>query len=117
MEMSGVIALTVIAVMLVVFWRFGYRDERVEPYEEAVLDVEGRLDWAHSRAKPLPPGMESQLARTSKLLEEAKALWAANKWDRAVKKAWAAQKSMTTAQDIFIQANNARQNSWFQTSS
>lgn len=113
MEPSGIISLAVIAAMLYLFWRFGYREERVEPYEEAILDVEGRLDWADSRAKPLPPGMEAELGRTRELLEEAKSLWKSGQWDKAVKTAWKAQKAMTIAQDTFIAANNARQNSWF----
>lgn len=106
--MNSLLPLAAIGIMLYVFWRFGYQEERSEPYEEAILDVQGRLEWARSRQTPLPPGMESQLQRTSQLLDEAKELWSTNKWDKALKKAWEAQTAMNTAQEIFVQALNAK---------
>lgn len=108
MPASSVLVLFIIAAMLYVFWKFGYRDERAEPYEEAVNDVESRLDWARSRPTPLPAGMETHLQEAETLVAEAKKLWNGMKWDRALRTAWKARKAMNQAQGIFSADYKAR---------
>ena len=71
-----------------------------EDYFNAIQDIEGRLDWAHSRSN-FPFGMKSQLSQCNQLLKRAKSLWEKNKWHQAYGTALNSQKAMDRAQAIY----------------
>lgn len=71
-----------------------------DDFENAVLDVEGRLEWATSR-NTFPFGMRAQIDVCRERLERAKNLWRANKWQQAYHTALQAQESMNRVQQIY----------------
>lgn len=92
------------------FIRFARQENIQEFYEEVVLDVEGRLEWAKTR-RFFPFGMQAQLEVSHKLLYDAKNLWQQNKWDQAYHAAIQSQEAMNRAQRIYSTVLMARQQS------
>lgn len=80
--------------------QFARQEHIQEYYEEAIFDVEGRLEWARSRSS-FPFGMRAQLDVSCKLLGKAKNLWKENKWQQAYKVALQSQEAMNKAQRIY----------------
>lgn len=87
------------------------RQEHIQDiYEEAICDVEGRLEWAHTR-RLFPFGMKAQLEVSRDLLGKAKNLWKENKWQQAYRVALQSQGAMNRAQTIYSTVIMARQHS------
>jgi|GEM_PF-1449674 len=106
--MSIVLAIAFFVTILYLFIQFARQEHLQDDYEEAILDVEGRLEWARSRSS-CPFGMKAQLDVSSELLSKAKSLWRENKWDRAYLVSLQSQEAMDRAQSIYSSAIRARQ--------
>ena len=89
-----------ILIILYLLVSFARQECVQEEYENAILDVEGRLDWAHSRSS-FPFGMKSQLQVCRRFLKQAKFLWTINKWHQAYSVVLQSQKAMDRAQTIY----------------
>ncbi len=87
--------------------QFARQEHIQEDYEEAVIDIEGRLDWAHSRTS-FPFGMKAQLEVSYELLGKAKTHWKENKWNQAYQFALQSQEAMNKAQKIYVSALTPR---------
>ena len=80
------------------------RQEAVEEfYQEAIIDIEGRLDWARTRSS-YPFGMKAQMDVSNKLLHQAKNLWRGNKYHQAYRVARQSKEAIDKAQSIYISA-------------
>ena len=98
--MGGIVAIAFAVMLFCLFMQFA-RQETVEDYfEEIVLDVEGRLEWARALRKP-PFGMRSQLDVCRERLARAKNLWGNNRWHQACEVARKFQEAMNRAQDLY----------------
>ena len=87
------------------------KQEAVEEfYQDAILDIEGRLDWARTRAS-YPLGMKAQMDVSNKLLHQAKNLWHGNKYHQAYQVACQSQKAIDKAQSIYISVTIQRRRS------
>lgn len=106
--MSIVLAFGFFVTILYLFIQFARQECLQEDYEEAILDVEGRLEWARSRSS-YPFGMKAQMDVSSELLRKAKILWEQNKWDRAYLLSLQSQEAMDKAQSIYSSAIRSRQ--------
>ena len=93
--------------MLIQFARQEYIQEM---YDEAILDIEGRLDWARSRSS-CPFGMSAQIDVSSELLGQAKSLWAENRWQQAYQISLQSQQAIDRAQSIYSAALKSGRNS------
>lgn len=98
--MNTVLAIQLLLVFFYFLIRFARQEQVQDEYEEAVNDIESRLEWAHSR-KSFPFGMKAQLEVCSKLLGQAKRLWKENKWRKAYRVALQSQEAMDRAQKIY----------------
>lgn len=94
--------------LLYLFIQFARQEYIQDEYEEAIVDVEGRLDWARTR-RVFPFGMKAQLEVSGELLGKAKELWQANKWQKAYLVALQSQEAMNKAQSIYSSVIMARQ--------
>jgi len=83
--------------------QFARQEYVQEDFEDAIVDIEGRLEWAYSRTS-FPFGMKAQLKVACQLLGKAKRLWKENKWHQAYSVALQSQKAMNTAQNIYSSA-------------
>lgn len=93
----------VIGFFVVVFYylvQFARQEHVQEDYEDAIVDVEGRLDWART-CTSFPFGMKAQLDVCYELLDKAKSLWEENKWHHAYRVALQSQEAMNKAQNIY----------------
>lgn len=93
----------VIGFLVVIFYyivQFARQEHVQEDYEDAIVDVEGRLDWARTRTS-FPFGMKAQLDVCYELLGKAKSLWEENKWHHAYRVALQSQEAMNKAQNIY----------------
>lgn len=98
--MNIVLALALFFLVCRVFLQFARQEEAQEEYEEAVHDVEGRLEWAQTR-RSHPFGMQAQLDVSRELLHRARELWAENRWQQACHAALKSQEAMNKAQRIY----------------
>jgi hypothetical protein len=80
--------------------QFARQENVQDEYEDVIVDVEGRLDWARTRSV-FPFGMKAQLEVCGSLLERAKALWNQNKWHQAYRVLLQSQEAMNRAQHIY----------------
>lgn len=106
--MTNILAIGGIAIIFYYLIQFAKREHIEEYYEDAIIDVEGRLDWARTRSFH-PFGMKAQLKVSSDLLDKAKSLWSGNKSQQAYRAVRQAQEAMNRAQNIYCQAIKARQ--------
>lgn len=83
--------------------QFARQEYVQEEYTEAIIDVEGRLEWANTRTS-FPFGMKAQLGVSYELLGKAKRLWKENKCHQAYRVALDSQKAMNQAQSIYCSA-------------
>jgi hypothetical protein len=93
----------VIGFLVVIFYyliQFARQEHVQDDFEDAIVDVEGRLEWARTRTF-FPFGMKAQLEVAHELLVNAKSLWKENKWHRAYRAALQSQKAMNKAQSIY----------------
>lgn len=77
------------------------REAVEEFFEEAIIDVEGRLEWARTRSS-FPFGMKTQMEVSNELLHQAKGLWHEHKWQQAYLAARQSQKAIDKAQSIYV---------------
>ena len=101
--MNAVLTIGFLAVIYYLFIQFARHEYIQEDYEEAIIDVEGRLEWACSRTN-FPFGMRAQLNVSRDLLRKAKSLWKDNKWHQAYWVALQSQEAMNKAQNIYRKA-------------
>ncbi len=76
-----------------------------DDYEDIIIDVEGRLDWARSRPS-YPFGMRTQINMSNELLGKSKILWNNNKWHQALRVALQSQEAINRAQNIYRKVIN-----------
>lgn len=105
--MDTVLVIGFILFFLYVLIQFARQEHIQDDYEEAILDIEGRLDWARSRSTH-PFGMRAQMEVCCDLLDTAKSLWKANKWQQAYHVCLQSQEAMNRAQSIYSSAIRAR---------
>lgn len=98
--MDNVLAILFFVTVIYVFILFARQEHIEEYYEDAIIDIEGRLEWANTR-KSFPFGMRSQLEVSRELLGKAKKLWQENKWHQAYRVALEAQKAINKAQSLY----------------
>ena len=98
--MSAILAIAFTVMIFSLFVQFARHEFIVEYYEDIVIDVEGRLEWAHTLTT-CPFGMASQLDVCKKRLDKAKDLWQHNHWRKAYEVALKAQEAMDKAQDLY----------------
>ena len=113
--MSILFAIGLIVTITYLLIQFGRQEAVEEFYQEAIIDIEGRLDWARTRSS-YPFGMEAQIDVSNKLLHQAKNLWRGNKYQQAYRVARQSQKAIDKAQNIYISAAMERQQSGDNTS-
>lgn len=101
--MSAILTVQFFIVLLYLLIQFARLEQVQEIYNDTVIEVEGRLDWARSRTT-FPFGMRAQLDVASQLLNQAHRLWRRNKWHQAYRVALKSQEAMTKAQKIYILA-------------
>ncbi len=98
--MNVLLAVVFFSILLYLFVQFARQEEIQDFYEDAISDIEGRLEWAHSR-KSFPYGMKAQIEISRDLLRMAKRLWSENKWQRAYQAALKSQEAIDRAQRIY----------------
>ncbi|MGW8195370.1 MAG: hypothetical protein ACWGOX_14020 [Desulforhopalus sp.] len=108
--MTTVLALGMLATLFCLFVQFARQEYVQDDYEEAIVDIEGRLEWARTR-KSHPFGMKAQLEVSCELLHKAKSLWQENKWQQAYHVALQSQGAMNRAQRIYSSVLKTRQRS------
>lgn len=106
--MNTVLATGLLVVFVYYLIQFARQEYIQEEYEDAIIDIEGRLDWARTRTY-YPFGMKSQMQVSNELLGEAKDFWQENKWDKAYRIALESQEAMNKAQNIYSSAIRSRQ--------
>jgi hypothetical protein len=106
--MTTLLAVGSIVIIFYYLIQFARREHIEEYYEDAIIDVEGRLDWARSR-RFHPFGMKAQLEVSADLLAQAKRLWHTNNSLQAYRAARQAQDAMNRAQNIYCRAIGVRQ--------
>lgn len=109
MVMSTLLTVQFFIVLLYFLIQFARLEQVQEIYKDTVIEVEGRLEWAHSRSA-FPFGMKAQLDVANHLLIQAQRLWGKNKWHKAYRVALKAQEAMSKAQKIYISAIKGKQN-------
>ena len=87
--------------------QFGRQEEIRDDYEDAILDIEARLDWARTRSR-FPFGMETQMKISSDLLGRAKNLWIQNRWRQAYQAALQSRDAIDRAQRLYSSALTLR---------
>ncbi len=98
--MDAILTTVFFATLLYLFIQFARQECIQDEYEEAIFDIEGRLDWAYTR-RVFPFGMRAQLEVSGELLDRAKELWQANQWQKAYQVALQSQEAMNKAQSIY----------------
>ncbi len=83
--------------------QFGRQEAVEESYQAAIIDIEGRLDWARTRST-YPLGMQAKVAVANQLLQQAKKLWRGNQYQQAYRVARLSQEAIDKAQIIYISA-------------
>ena len=87
--------------------QFARQEEIQDEYEDAIIDIEARLEWARTR-NCFPFGMEAQMEISHELLGKAKNLWNQNRWHLAYRTVLQSQKAMNKAQRIYSSMISAR---------
>ena len=106
--MSAVLAIGFLFGVIHLFIQFGRHECVCEEYEDTVLDVESRLEWARERTR-LPFGMKAQIEVAGELLGRAKNLWQRNKWHQAYRVAIESQKAIDKAQSLYTSVIRSHQ--------
>jgi hypothetical protein len=103
--MSILLAAAIIYIISYYLILFIQQEAVEEFYQDVILDIEGRLDWARSR-RTYPFGMQAKMDESNKLLRQAKNLWQGNQYRQAYRVARQSQMAIDRAQSIYISANN-----------
>ena len=98
--MSIILAVAFTVMIFSLFVQFARHEFIEDYYEDIIIDVEGRLEWAHS-LRSFPFGMTSQLDVCRERLDKAKNLWQHNHWGKAYETALKSQQAMDKAQDLY----------------
>ncbi len=98
--MEAVFAVGFICIFFYLLIHFGRHEYIQDGFEEAIGDIEGRLEWARTRTS-FPFGMKAQLDVAGELLGRAKKLWRKNKWHQAYCVALQSQEAVDKAQNIY----------------
>ena len=98
--MSVILAVAFAVMILYLFVQFGRQEYIEEYYEDIIIDVEGRLEWARA-LRSFPFGMRSQLDVCRGLFEKSKNLWQDNRWFQAYEVARKSQEAMNNAQNLY----------------
>ena len=98
--MHAVMALMFWALLVYLLVQFARQEEIQDYYEDAIIDIVGRLDWARSRTS-LPCGMSSQIEISGELLGKAKNLWNEHRWHSAYRAALQSQEALDKAQLLY----------------
>lgn len=106
--MDTVLIIMFSVMVVYVFIQFARQEQIQEDYEDAIIDIEGRLDWARTR-RSFPFGMKAQLEVSNELLGKAKSLWKENKWHQAYRVALQSQRAIDKAQKIYSSVIKSRQ--------
>ena len=101
--MDTMIAIGFIALLLNLMTRYARQEYFEDDYEDAIIDVESRLEWAFTR-RYYPFGMKAQLDVSKNHLQKAKNLWENNMWNQAYRKALESQEAMNRAQNLYSSA-------------
>ena len=105
--MHTVMTVGFFVMILYFFIQFARQEHVQDDYEDAIIDVEGRLAWARTRTS-FPFGMKAQLEESCSLLNKAKFFWQENKWQQAYHFARQSQEAMNKAQRIYCAAITSR---------
>lgn len=101
--MNTVLTIQFLVILVYFLIQFARQEHVQEDYEDAIVDVEGRLEWARTRTS-CPFGMKAQVEVSCELLGQAKSLWKENKWQQAYQVALQSQEAMNRAQSIYTSA-------------
>ena len=105
--MHAVLAVAFSVMLVYLLVQFARQEEIQDEYQDAVIDVEARLEWALSRTT-FPYGMKTQIERSGSLLCKAKLLWGQNHWHQAYRTARQSQEAIDKAQSIYSATVTAR---------
>lgn len=105
--MSTLMIIGCIGTLCYLLVQFARQEHIQDDYEDTILEVEGRLEWARSRTR-VPFGMAAQLEVCGELLGKAKKLWEEHRWDQAYYVSRQSQEAMNRAQSLYISAIKAR---------
>lgn len=105
--MHVILALLFSAMLIYLLVQFARQEEIQDNYEDAIIDIEGRLDWARSR-RSFPYGMKAQIDVSGELLGKAKYLWSENRWYQAYQTALEARDAIDKAQRIYSSMISSR---------
>ena len=97
------LALVFSALLIYLLVQFARQEEIQDEYEDAILDIEARLEWARTRSR-FPFGMQAQMEISHDLLGQAKNLWSQNRWRQAYQTALQSQDAMNRAQRLYSSA-------------
>lgn len=101
--MDAILGVGFIVVFFNILVQFARQEHVQDDYDEAIDDVEGRLEWARTRSS-FPFGMKAQLEVSYELLNRAKSLWKESEWHKAYRVALQSQEAMNKAQKIYCSA-------------
>ncbi|MGI9536361.1 MAG: hypothetical protein ACR2PB_04780 [Desulfocapsaceae bacterium] len=101
--MHIILAFVFSALLVYLLVQFARQEEIQNEYEDAILDVEARLEWARTRSC-FPFGMKAQMEISRDLLGKAKNLWNQNRWRQAYQTALQSQDAMNRAQRLYSSA-------------
>lgn len=98
--MHGVLAFFFCTMLVCLLVKFARQEEIQDNYEDAIIDIEGRLDWARTR-RSQPFGMQAQIEQSVELLGKAKWLWSKQRWQLAYRTALQSQEALDRAQLLY----------------
>lgn len=101
--MNTILVVGFIVLFFNILVQFARQEHVQDYYDEAIGDVEGRLEWARTRTS-FPFGMKAQLEVSYELLGKAKSLWKESEWHKAYRVALQSQEAMNKAQKIYCSA-------------
>lgn len=101
------LALVFSTLLIYLFVQFARQEEVQDDFEDAILDVEARLEWARTR-NSFPFGMQAQMEISGELLGKAKNLWNQHRWRQAYQTALRSQDAIDKAQQIYSSMIAAR---------
>ena len=101
------LALVFSALLLYMLIQFARQEEIQDDFEDAILDIEARLEWARTRSS-FPFGMRAQMDISGELLGKAKNLWHQNRWQQAYQTALMSRDAIDRAQHIYSSTIAAR---------
>ena len=105
--MEVILAVGFISIFSYLLVHFARHEYVQEGYEEIIDDIEGRLEWARTRAS-FPFGMKAQLDLAKELLSRSKRLWDKNKWHQAYCVILQSQEAVNKAQNIYSRVIRSR---------